>query len=81
MERVGPEWRTMPADEWVARNGHTVVVFGWGDYTFPTPEFNAWMRELEVYLMGDWDVVRELRRRYLTSEQIAEAEAYERDPL
>jgi hypothetical protein len=50
------------------------------DYRFPTAEFDAWMREAERYVF-DLDGRRELRRRFLTEKEIAEAEDYEAGPL
>jgi len=73
MDRVGPEWRTMSPEEWVARNIHRFPLWGWADYRFPTPEFEAWIREAEVFVF-DIDGRRALRERYLTAEEIAAAE-------
>jgi hypothetical protein len=80
MARVGPEWRGLAPEEWVARNVHTVPLWGWADYRFPTAEFDAWIREAERFVF-DLDGRRELRRRYLTDEEIAAAEEYEANPL
>ena len=80
MERVGPRWRELSPAEWVARNIHFFPLWGWADYRFPTAEFDAWIRAAERFVF-DLDARRDLRRRYLTAEEIAEAEAYEANPV
>jgi hypothetical protein len=80
MERVGPVWRDMAPEEWVARNIHQFPLWGWADYRFPTQAFDAWMREAERYVF-DLEGRRKLRERYLTEEEIAVAEDYEAGPL
>jgi hypothetical protein len=79
MERIGP-WREQSPDEWVARNIHFYPLWGFAEYRFPTPEFDAWMREAERWIF-DIEGRRELRRRFLTDEEIATAEDYEAGPF
>jgi hypothetical protein len=80
MERVGTEWRATAPDEWVARNIHNFALWGLGDYRYPTAEFDAWVRAVEPFV---YDIAgrRALRERFLTAEEIAEAESYEADPF
>lgn len=80
LDRVGPEWRTISPEEWVARNVHHFPLWGWADYRFPTPEFDAWIHEAGR-IATDVAGRRALRERYLTTAEIAEAEAYEADPF
>jgi hypothetical protein len=78
MEVVG-EWREIAPAEWVARYIHMFPMWGWADYRFSNPEFEAWLREVEVY-MFDFAGRDALRRRYLTEEERVAAIAYEWDP-
>jgi hypothetical protein len=80
MDRVGAGWRETSPEEWVARNIHNFALWGWADYRFPTPEFDAWIHEAGR-IAADVGSRRALRERYLTPDEIAEAEAYEADPF
>ena len=80
LDRVGPVRRELAPEEWVARNIHRFPLWGWADYRFPNAEFDAWIREAERYVF-DIDGRRKLRERYLTAEEIAEAEDEEAGPL
>ncbi len=80
MDRVGPRWHDVSPEEWVARNIHYFPLWGWAEYRFPTPQFDDWIRKAER-LAHDIAKRKALRRRYLTEEEIAAAEAYEAEPL
>ena len=69
MERVGPDWRRMAPDEWVARNVHNFPLWGLGEYRYPTPEFDAWMRAVEPFI---FDIAgrRALRERFLLCDEL-----------
>jgi len=69
MQIVGPEWRTMSPEEWIAHNIHRFTLWGWADYTFPDEQFNTWLRGVETVLaqLGPGDLGR-LRAKYLTPE-------------
>jgi hypothetical protein len=53
---------------------------GLGRLPLPDAGVDAWLRDVERYVF-DLEARRVLRERYLTAEEIAEAEAYEADPL
>jgi hypothetical protein len=73
------DWREIAPDEWVARYIHMFPLWGWADYRFPNPEFEAWLGEVEVYVF-DFAGRDALRRKYLTEEERLAAIAYEWNP-
>jgi hypothetical protein len=79
MQRIGT-WREQSPEEWVARNIHRYPLWGFAEYRWPTPEFDTWVREAERWIF-DIPARKELRRRFLTDEEIAQAEDYEADPF
>jgi len=81
-DRVGPEWRSLSQEEWIARHIHTFPLWGWADYTFADAEFNAWIRGVEAMLreLGP-DGIEALQRKYLTATEYAAAEEIWRDPF
>ena len=73
------EWRTVAPDKWVAYNSHGILAWSFGEDRYRNAEFDAWIHEVDGYLR-DRAKVMELRRRYLTPEQIIQSEAIENDP-
>jgi hypothetical protein len=75
--RPGPDWvrqqAVMPADEWVARYGHLILLWGFDEYSYDDPYLDAWVREVpRIY--ADTDRLEALRARYLTPAERAEIE-------
>ena len=73
----GPDWvrkqAQMPAEEWVARFGHLILLWSFDEYGYGDPYLDAWVREVpRIY--ADRDRLEELRARYLTPAERAEIE-------
>jgi hypothetical protein len=55
----------VPVEEWVARNAHLLVTWGFGDFSYGDPELDAWVHAVpEIY--GDKARLEDLQERYLT---------------
>ena len=75
---LGAGWRDRSPEEWVAYNSHGIVAWSFGDYRYRDPELDTWIHAVTEILVNR-ERVEELRRQYLTPEQIADAERQEND--
>jgi hypothetical protein len=40
----------MPVEEWVARNAHLLMTWGFADFNYGDPDLNAWVQAVpEIY--------------------------------
>jgi hypothetical protein len=73
----------LTAEEFAARFGHEFPLFNFDNFQYRTEGMTEWVDRLAAFFFAP-DLpgrLRAAREKYLTSEEIAEAEAYERDPL
>jgi hypothetical protein len=70
-------------EEFAARYGHEFVMFNYHKRHYDRPGMNEWVQKLaQVFLApGLPERLRRLREKYMTEEEIRQAEEYERDPL
>jgi hypothetical protein len=70
-------------EEFAARHGHKLATFNFHTHHYQRPGMNEWVQELaEVFLApGLPERLRSLREKYLTPEEIRQAEEFERDPF
>jgi hypothetical protein len=68
-------------EEFAARFGHEFSMFNFHEQNYQQPGMNAWVQQLaEIFLApGLPQRLRSLRERYLTPEEIRQAEEYEQD--
>jgi hypothetical protein len=73
----------MSAEEYAARRAHEFATFGFGNYRYTTPGLTEWVDRLGAFFFAK-DLpgrLRAAREKHLTSSEIAEVEAFERDPF
>ena len=70
-------------EEFAARFGHEFAMFNFHEHEYQRPGMNAWVQQLaEIFLApGLPQRLRSLREKYLTPEEIRQAEEYEQDPF
>jgi hypothetical protein len=73
----------MSPDEYAARFGHEFALFSFDEYRYAKPGLTEWVQRLGDIFFGrnGAPTLGELRKRYLSSAEIAAAEARARDPL
>jgi hypothetical protein len=73
----------MSPEEFAARHGHEFVLFSYDEVRYAHPGLTEWVQRLGDIFFGRNDApsVRELRKKYLTPEEIEAAEHFEEDPL
>jgi hypothetical protein len=60
----------MPVEEWVARNAHLLITWGFANYSYGDPALDAWVQDVpEIY--ADKPRLEALQERYLTPEERA----------
>jgi hypothetical protein len=69
--------------EFAARYGHEFAMFSYHERHYERPGMNEWVQQLaEVFFApGLPERLRRLREKYMTSEEIRQAEEYEGDPF
>jgi hypothetical protein len=73
----------LTAEEFAARFGHEFPLFNFDSFQYRTPGMTEWVDRLAAFFFAP-DLparLRAAREKYLTPEEIARVEAYERDPL
>jgi hypothetical protein len=73
----------LSAEEFAARFGHEFVLFNFDKVQYHTPGMTEWVDALSAFFFAD-DLpgrLRAAREKFLTPEEIARVEEYERDPL
>ena len=70
-------------EEYAARHSHKFQLFSWDEHRYSDPEFDAWIQSLARILRSPNYLhdISELRDKYLTPEEKAQAEAHEADPF
>lgn len=70
-------------EEFAARHGHEFATFNFHERRYRRAGMNEWVQQLaELFLApGLPERLRRLREKYLTPEEIRQAEEYERDPF
>ncbi len=73
----------LTAEEFAARFGHEFPLFNFDNFQYRTAGMTEWVDGLAAFFFAPHlpARLRAAREKYLTPEEIAEAEAYERDPL
>jgi hypothetical protein len=70
-------------EEFAARFAHEFVLFNFDRFRYATPGMTEWVDVLSAFFFAD-DLphrLRAAREKFLTSEEIARVEEYERDQL
>jgi hypothetical protein len=70
-------------EEFAARFGHQFAMFNFDRYTYRTVGMTEWVDQLSAFFFAD-DLagrLRAAREKYLTEDEIARVEAFERDPF
>jgi hypothetical protein len=70
-------------EEFAARFGHQFAMFNFARYTYRTVGMTEWVDQLSAFFFAD-DLagrLRAAREKYLTEDEIARVEAFERDPF
>jgi hypothetical protein len=73
----------LSAEEFAARFGHQFAMFNFGRYTYRTVGMTEWVDNLAAFFFAN-DLagrLRAAREKYLTNDEIARVEAFERDPF
>jgi hypothetical protein len=70
-------------EEFAARFGHEFATFNFHKYRYPTPGVTEWIDQLAAFFLepGLPARLRAAREKYLTPEEIAWVEKFERDPF
>ena len=70
-------------EEFAARYGHEFAMFSFHERHYSRPGMNEWVHALaEIFLApGLPERLRRLREKYLTPEEIRQAEEFERSPF
>jgi hypothetical protein len=73
----------LSAEEFVARFGHEFVLFNLDKVQYRTPGITEWVDTLSTFFFADNlpERLRAAREKFLTPEEIARVEEYERDAL
>lgn len=73
----------MTPEEYAARLGHEWVSFSFDEHRYSAPGLTDWIQRVGDIFFGRNGApgLRELRERFLTSAEVAAAEAREREPL
>ena len=64
-------YKTMPAEEYAAREGHRVLCFSYGNYVYANAELNDWIHTLDDIFFTP-GALAAVRRMYLTPQEIAQ---------
>lgn len=70
-------------EEFAARFGHHFTIFNFDKYTYRTVGMTDWVDQLSTFFFAD-DLagrLRAAREKYLTQDEIARLEAFERAPF
>jgi hypothetical protein len=59
----------MSAEEYAARNGRDWWCFSYGEYVYPDPALNEWIRSLDDILFSSGRL-QEAERKYLTADEL-----------
>ena len=73
----------LSAEEFAARFGHQFAIFNFDSYTYRTAGMTGWVDRLSAFFFAD-DLagrLRAAREKYLTRDELARVEAFERDPF
>jgi hypothetical protein len=73
----------LSAEEFAARFGHEFVTFSFDRFRYSTPGMTEWVDRLAAFFFAP-DLqgrLRAAREKYLTAKELAEVEAFERDPF
>lgn len=73
----------MSTEEFAARFAHQFALFNFDRYRYRTPGLTEWVDQLSAFFFAA-DLPRRLRavrEKYLTPDELARVEAFERDPL
>lgn len=73
----------LSAEEFAARFGHQFALFNFHRYTYRTIGMTEWVDNLSAFLLADnlTGRLRGAREKYLTEAELAQVEAFERDPF
>jgi len=73
----------LSAEECAARFGHHFALFNFQKYQYRTPGMTEWVDRLSAFFFapGLQARLRAAREKYLTSDEIAQVEKFERDPF
>ncbi len=67
-------WRTVSPEEFVARHSLGIMCWGFGQYTFPDPEFTRWIHRV-TQLLANSAASDECRKQFLSPEEYEAASA------
>jgi len=62
----------MSPEEFAARNAADIACFSMDQYRYSDPRLDAWVLRLGV-ILGDWKLVNEYRKQFLTPEEMQRA--------
>ncbi len=70
-------------EEFAARFAHRFALFNFQKYRYRTPGMTEWVDRLSAFFFAEGlpARLRAAREKYLTDEEIAKVEAFERDPF
>lgn len=73
----------LSAEEFAARFGHHYALFQFDKYRYRTPGMTEWVDQLSAFFFApDLQArLRAAREKYLSEEELAKVEAFERDPF
>jgi hypothetical protein len=73
----------LSTEEFAARFAHEFALFNYDRFRYRTLGMTGWVDSLATFFLSDGlpARLRSAREKYLTPEEIAEVEAYERDPF
>lgn len=67
-------WRTVSPEEFVARRSLGIMCWGFGQYTYPDPEFTRWIQQV-TRLLASAEESDRCRKQFLSPEKYEAARA------
>jgi hypothetical protein len=77
---VSPEDLQGEPEEYVARNAHLLLCFGFSAYRFADPGLEAWVRRVAELLASEQEIER-CRERFLSPDELAVARREDAEDL